>query len=123
MKDLNDILASGTIAQIGAAYRRREVSAADAVAFYLKRIEALKGLNAVREISAQAVEDARRADTALAAGKDFGPLHGIPVLLKDNIFAAGMRATAGARALADFLPGRNATIAARLQQAGAIILG
>ena len=124
MKDVNDILVGGSIAEIGAAYRRRELSAADAVAFYLKRIEALKGLNAVREISVLAAEDARRADAALAAGKDLGPLHGIPVLLKDNIFTAeGMRATAGARALADFTPKRDATIAARLRQAGAIVLG
>jgi amidase len=124
MKDMSEVLVSGTMADIGAAYRRRELSAADAVAFYLKRIEALKSLNAVREISAHAAEDARRADAALAAGKDLGPLHGIPVLLKDNIFTAeGMRASAGARALADFAPKRDATIAARLRQAGAIILG
>jgi len=124
MRDLSDILVSGSIAEIGAAYRRRELSAADAVAFYLSRIEALKRLNAVREVSAQAAEDARRADAALAAGKDLGPLHGIPILLKDNIFTAeGMRASAGARALADFVPGRDATIASRLRHAGAIILG
>ena len=124
MKDMSELLVSGTIADIGSAYRRRELSSADAVAFYLKRIEALKSLNAVREISERAAEDARRADAALAAGNDLGPLHGIPVLLKDNIFTAeGMRASAGARALADFTPKRDATIAARLRQAGAIILG
>jgi len=124
----DEILLTGSIANIGAAYRRRQLSIAEAVAFYLGRIERLNrsgpALNAVREVSPRAVEDARRADEALAAGRDLGPLHGIPVLLKDNIFTGdGMRATAGAKALADFVPGRDATIALRLRRAGAIILG
>jgi amidase len=125
---MSDIFIKGSIADIGAAYRRRELTAAGAIAFYLGRIESLSrggpGLNAVREVSPLAAEDARRADEMLAAGKDLGPLHGIPVLLKDNIFTAeGMVAAAGAKALAKFSPKRDATLVARLRQAGAIILG
>src|SRR5262249_29665856 len=74
----DDILLSGSIADIGAAYRRKELSAADAVAFYLGRIAKLNpNLNAVREVSARAADDAKRADADLAAGRDAGPLHGI----------------------------------------------
>ena len=125
MSKTDDLLLRGSIAEIAAAYRRRELSVADAAAFYLRRIETLNpSLNAIREVSPRVAQDARRADEALGAGKDLGPLHGIPVLLKDNIFTGeGMRASAGARALADFVPGRDATIAARLRQAGAIVLG
>lgn len=121
----DDLLLNGSIAEIGAAYRSRRVSVSDAVGFYLRRIAKLNpSLNAVRETSPNAAPDARHADDALAAGKDLGPLHGIPVLLKDNIFTGeGMRASAGAKALAGFAPRRDATIAARLRQAGAIILG
>jgi amidase len=60
----------------------------------------------------------------LAAGRDRGPLHGIPVLLKDNILTAdGMTASAGAAALSKFTPRRDATLVRRLREAGAIILG
>ena len=95
--------------------------------WYLKRIEALNQagpqLNAVREIASDALDAARRADEELAAGKRRGPLHGIPVLVKDNILAAGMNATAGAAALKGFRPRRDATLVARLRAAGAIVIG
>ena len=59
----------------------------------------------------------------LAAGHRRGPLHGIPVLLKDNVLAADMTATAGAAALKGFKPRRDATLVARLRVAGAIVIG
>jgi amidase len=123
-----ELLLTGSIAQIGTAYRKRQLTVVEAVQFFLARIESISRagpkLNAVREVSAKATEDARRADEALAVGRDRGPLHGIPVLLKDNIFTAdGLAASAGARALATHQPKREATIAARLRQAGAIIIG
>jgi amidase len=69
------------------------------------------------------LQSAKLADDALANGSDLGPLHGIPVLLKDNIFARGMRASAGAKALAAFEPARDASLVSRLRAAGCIVLG
>jgi len=123
MSDFESILINGSIAAIGGLYRARRISVTEAVTWCLARIERLADLNAVREISTRARDEAREADAALAAGRDLGPLHGIPVLLKDNVFAAGMTASAGAKALAGFAPGRDAHLVARLRAAGAIVLG
>jgi amidase len=125
--DLQACLEGGSIRDIGSQLRARRFSVAEAVGFYLARIEALDrtgpALNAVRESSARALDDARASDAALGAGRDLGPLHGIPVLLKDNVLAHGMSAAAGAAALAKFRPEREATLVRRLRRAGAIILG
>jgi amidase len=123
MSDIENIFINGSIAEIGELYRTRRVSITEAVQWYLARIERLGHLNAVREISSRALEDAKRADDALAKGEDAGPLHGIPVLLKDNIFVSGMRASAGVKALSDFRPARDAALVTKLRAAGAIILG
>jgi amidase len=123
MSDIESILANGSITEIGALYRSRRASVVEAVSWYLARIERMAHLNAVREISAQALQAAKLADDALAKGSDLGPLHGIPVLLKDNIFARGMRASAGAKALAAFTPARDATVVSRLRAAGCIVVG
>ncbi len=122
------LLGQGSLVQIGAAFRARQLSVAEAVDWYLKRIEALNGagpkLNAVRMVSPRAMDDARLLDADLAAGRDRGPLHGIPIMLKDNILTSdGMTATAGAAALSGFVPRFEATLVKRLRAAGAIILG
>lgn len=118
-QDIGRILAQGSIAELAHAFQSKSLSIREAVEWYLGRIDSLKTLNAVREISPRALEEAKRADAAPSRG----PLHGIPVLLKDNIFAEGMAASAGARALAAFKPRREATLAWRLREAGAIVLG
>ncbi len=123
MSDIEHILLNGSIAEIGALYRSHRTSVVEAVAWYLARIERFKELNAVRDISEHGLDDAKRADHELASGIDRGPLHGIPVLLKDNILARGLRASAGSRALAEFRPNRDATLVAKLRAAGAIVLG
>ena len=121
MADIESIFINGSIAEIGDLYRKRRTSVTEAVKWYLARIERLGDLNAVREVSGTALEEAKRADEALASGRDAGPLHGIPVLLKDNIFVSGLRASV--KALADFRPPRDASLVTRLRAAGAIILG
>jgi len=127
MNDIEKTLLNGSIADLQALYASRRLSVSEAVGWYLSRIEALNkagpALNAVREVSARAMPDAHRADAELAGGQNRGALHGIPVLLKDNILTEGMKATAGAAALAGFEPRRDATLVRRLREAGAIVLG
>lgn len=94
---------------------------------YLDRIANLDDagprLDAVIEISPSALSDADALDAERRAGNVRGPLHGIPVLLKDNIDVKGMVNSAGSLALAENRPSQDAFIAARLRAAGAIILG
>jgi amidase len=77
----------------------------------------------VIELNGQALAEAERLDGERKAGTVRGPLHGLPVLLKDNIDAAGMVNSAGSLALADHRPATDAFLVARLREAGAVILG
>jgi len=94
---------------------------------YLARIAALDDdgprLNAVIEVNPDALTEAARLDAERASGEVRGPLHGIPVLLKDNIDAVGMVNSAGSLALADHRPTTDAHLVAQLRTAGAVILG
>ena len=94
---------------------------------YLDRIASIDKagptLNAVIELNPDALKEADALDAERKAGKVRGPLHGIPVLLKDNIDATGMANSAGSLALADNHPQHDAFIVARLRAAGAVILG
>jgi amidase len=126
--DVEQSLMCGSTGDLATHFRSRRLSVEEAVGWYLARIAAFNqsgpAINAVREVSARAIDDARSADKALATGCRLGPLHGIPVLLKDNILTAdGMAATAGAAALVGFRPRHEATLVRRLRRAGAIILG
>jgi len=128
MKERTALLASGSARAIGAAIAAGEISALEATEWYLDRIERLdqgkEGINCVRTVSRLAREEARRADAALAAGQAAGPLHGGPYLIKDNPFTLdGSFASAGASALAEFIPPYEATVVARLREAGAVLLG
>jgi amidase len=97
------------------------------VAAYLARISAMDRagptLQAVISISPNAAADARALDAERRAGRVRGPLHGIPVLLKDNIETRDLPTTAGSLALSGNLTGRDAPMAARLRDAGAILIG
>ena len=94
---------------------------------YLDRIAAIDDagpkLNAVIELNPQALADAAALDAEREAGKVRGPLHGLPVLIKDNIDVVGMVNSAGSLALADNRPSRDAFLVTRLRAAGAVILG
>ena len=95
---------------------------------YLERIERIDRagpkLNTVLALNPRALDDARRLDAERKAGKVRGPLHGVPILLKDNIETAdGTATTAGSLALAANVTGRDAPIVKRLTDAGAIVLG
>jgi len=124
--DVEQILETGSLSEIAALLRTSRISAVEIAQWFRARIEAEscgRALNAVREISPLAFDHARIADQELRSGLDRGPLHGIPVLLKDNILVPGLTATAGAAALTGFRPQQEATLAARLRRAGAVILG
>ena len=102
-------------------------TSADLVDAYLARIAAVDDsgptLNAVIALNPNARADAEALDAERAAGTLRGPLHGIPVLVKDNIDVAGLPTTAGSLALADHVPPDDAALVASLRSAGAVILG
>lgn len=117
-----------SISALQQAQQDKRISARELTELYLRRIgehnQAGACINAIREVNPRAEEDARALDEERARGALRGPLHGIPIALKDNICTAdGMRTTVGAVAFADFLPPRDAFIVKRLREAGAIILG
>jgi Asp-tRNA(Asn)/Glu-tRNA(Gln) amidotransferase A subunit family amidase len=107
------------------AIRQKEVSSEEVVSAHLDRIEAVNpALNAVVQVSGeQALEQARAADAALAAGDARGPRHGVPMTIKDNLDTAGVISTGGTQGRAAFVPEQDATVVARLRNAGSILLG
>ena len=94
---------------------------------YLDRIATIDDagphLDAVIEINPKAIDEAKALDAERKAGKVRGPMHGIPVLIKDNVDVAGMVNSAGSLALADNRPSQDAFVAKRLRDSGAVILG
>ena len=117
-----------TLSSLATAISNGDITSEQAVKAYLKRIAEIDDsgpmLNAVIALDPDAVRQARRLDKERRSGKIRGPLHGVPILLKDNIEAAGaMPTTAGSLALKDNITNRDAFLVARLKAAGAIILG
>jgi amidase len=121
-------LAELTVEGLQHAYASRRYTTVDVVELYLKRITEIDRegprLKAVLEINPKAFDEARRLDRERAAGKIRGPLHGVPVVLKDVIDTAdGMHSTAGSLALMGSLPQEDAFIVQRLREAGVLLLG
>ncbi len=117
-----------TVADIQAAYQAHTLTAHQVVQLYLDRVAAYdqKGpaLNVVIELNPTAMAEADKLDAEFAkTGKFVGPLHGIPVFLKDQFDAAGMRTTLGSVLLKDYHPTRDSFVSAKLRAAGAIIMG
>ena len=117
-----------TVAQLQAQMAAGRLTSVELTRFYINRILELdqKGpaVNAVIELNPDALSMAKDADALRAKGKVLGPLHGIPVLLKDNIDTGDrMQTTAGSFALAGKPAVRDSTVAARLRAGGAVILG
>lgn len=118
-------LLHGTIAAAGEAIRAGRVSPVELTEASLARIDAVDGrLNSYVLVTRDlALEQAHRAQDELAAGIDRGPLHGIPVGLKDLYATRGIRTTAHSRVLAGWVPDHDASAVVRLREAGAVLLG
>ena len=107
------------------AVRRKEISSRELTEMLIERIEAANpALNAVVELRREAaLREALAADEAISRGDDIGPLHGVPITIKDSFNVAGLHTTWGNPAFEDFVADSDATVARRLRQAGAIIVG
>ena len=112
-----------TAFEIAEAVQKGELSAEEAVRGALARAESASALNAFITLLPEAVEKARAIDARREAGETLGPLAGVPVAAKDNICTLNVRTTAGSKSLDTFIPPYNATVVARLEAAGAVIIG
>ena len=114
-----------TIKHVSKLIVSREISCLELVNATIERIEKLNPkLNAFITILDEAAKrEAMHADSLIKQGKYLGPLHGVPISLKDLIYIKGIRSTSGSKILADFVPDYDSTVTKRLRKAGAIIVG
>src|SRR5436190_22117193 len=111
--------------RIAEAIRGREISASEALGACLERMNAVNArLNAVTvDLSHTAREAARRADDAVARGDELGPLHGVPVTIKENVDQQGFATANGVVAFQNVIAAEDSPAVANWKRAGAIILG
>jgi len=114
-----------TISELAPRLKRREISPVEVTRTCLEQIERLNPtLNAFITVMAEsALSDARAAESEIGRGEWRGPLHGVPVALKDLIDTAGVRTTAASALYKDRVPAHDAEVVRRLRQAGAVIIG
>src|SRR4030095_7671795 len=115
MTDITSLSAN----QLAALIRSQSVSPVEVVNSYLKRIEELNpSINAIVTLNPLLIEQARDAEARLMKGEKVGPLHGVPITIKDTIDTAGLKTTSGSRLRAEHVPTFDAPAAARLRKAG-----
>jgi len=114
-----------SVADLARAIASGRLSSEETVRAHLARIEEVNAaLNAVVQLTADAaIARAREADAARSRGESWGPLHGVPMTIKDSFDTAGVISTGGTEGRASFVPDRDATVVVRLLSAGAILLG
>ncbi|HOK46466.1 MAG TPA: amidase [Bryobacteraceae bacterium] len=114
-----------TLLEAAAALRAKRVSSSELVSASLARIAALdERLNSFITVTGDSARrEAERADRELAGGIDRGPLHGIPIALKDVFCTKGVRTTCGSKIFADHVPARDAAVVEKLTAAGAVLIG
>ena len=114
-----------TLSEAARLVKAREVSPVELVDASLERIAAVDPQLAafILVFEKEARQVAKAAEMMVMAGHDLGPLHGIPIALKDNVALRGFPTTAGSKILADWIPDQDATVATRLRQAGAVFVG
>jgi amidase len=121
---MNDIVYASA-KSIAKAIKEKEISSCEVVEFCLKHIEKVNPkINAVVCIDEEkALLEAKKADDELSKGHIRGPLHGVPMTIKDNLDTAGMVTTGGTKGRESFIPKVDATVVSRLREAGAILVG
>ena len=114
-----------TVTELSRLIESKQVSPVEVTEAYLTRIDDLDfKFNAYLTVCRQqALDQAREAEAAITRGEYLGPMHGIPVAVKDQLWTRGIRSTGGSRILADFVPEEDATAVAKLNKAGAVLLG
>ena len=111
--------------ELGTAIRSKQISPVEAVEAYLERIQRIdpKVNSYITVCADQALADARQAEAEIQRGEYRGPLHGIPIGIKDQIYTQGIRTTDASKIRSDFVPDYDATVVTNLKNAGAILLG
>ena len=124
-REIDALLEGASIVEIQRFFERGRLSSEELLLYYVRRIQKYDGtLHSVSELDPDAIEVARRLDVERARGGVRGPMHGIPILLKDNIATGGaLHTTAGAKALERVRADRDAFLVRRLREAGAVVLG
>ena len=114
-----------SVTELSRLIQAKEVSPVEATEAYLERIDEVDGkVNSYITVCRDEVLTAARAsEAAIASGSYLGPLHGVPVAVKDQFYTNGIRTTAGSKLLWDFVPDEDATVVANLKNAGAVLLG
>ena len=114
-----------SVAEQAKLLRDGELSPVELTEAYLERVERLNSrLFAYITVTAdEALEQARRAEGEIGRGEYRGPLHGIPIAVKDQMWTEGIRTTNASFLLRDFVPEEDATVIARIKEAGAVLLG
>ena len=114
-----------SLADVAKLIAARELQSIDLTQQLLDRIAAVDGRlqSYVTVMTDRAIASARRADSEIRTGRYRGPLHGVPIGVKDLCYTRGVRTMAGTKVLADFIPDSDATVVARMEAAGAVILG
>src|SRR5712672_2826105 len=121
----SDGITASAASELAEAVRSKKWSSKEIVEAHLDRIAKVNPkLNAVVQLTAEAArKEADEADAALARGEIKGPLHGVPITIKDTLETAGVICTGGTKGRANFVPKADATAVARLRAAGGIMLG
>jgi amidase len=122
---MDDALLYASATTLAQAIRDKQVSPKEVVEAHLQRIEEVNPtLHAVVQLVAdRALDEARTADQTLMQGETLGPLHGVPMTIKDSLDTAGVISTGGTKGREAYIPQEDATVVARLRAAGAILLG
>jgi amidase len=123
--ELTPELYHSSVRALASAIRTREVSSVEVVQAFLDRIETVNAkINAVVVLAGdEALDAAKEADAQLSRGEMTGPLHGVPMTIKDSIDTAGVVTTYGTKGRSTFVPPKDATVVARLKSSGAILMG
>jgi amidase len=123
--EIDTLMNTATIPDIQKAFDDGSITSEELTIYFLDRIKRydIDNFNSVLALNPEALGEAQAMDAERADGKTRGMMHGIPILLKDNIAIEGLNTTAGAYALKDWTPDRDATVTAALRDQGAVIVG